>query len=250
VIGIAAALAGLICSCVAGLVIWGGIFQDDDATPLLVVVEATSSPPVVVRDTPTPVPVNVKAVPGAPILEEDFEDPESGWDIYNEGDNLALYLGGEYRLGLFVENYVTWGNPEPALDLADFEIEVDARQVEGPLENNLGFLLRYQPDGEAFYWFQISSDGYYSVSRMEGDGWLELVTWEASDAIQQGLDATNHIKVVCVGDSYAFYANGEHLTTFADGALTGGSIGLAAGTFDEAGVVVHFDNLVVRALEE
>jgi hypothetical protein len=250
VIGIVAALAGLICLCVAGLVIWGGAFQDDDATPLLVVVEATSTQPVVIGETPTPGGANVKAIPGATILEEDFEDPESGWDVYNEGDTLALYLGGEYRLGVFEENYVTWGNPGSALDLADFEIEVDARQVEGPLDNNFGFLLRYQPGDEAFYWFQISSDGYYSVSRMEGDDWLELVTWETSDAIQQGLDASNQIKVSCVGDSYAFYANGEHLVTFNDSALTGGSIGLAAGTFQEAGVVVHFDNLTVRALEQ
>jgi hypothetical protein len=229
-VGIAAALVGLICLCVAGLVIWGAS-QDGDATP-------------------TPVSIDVKAIPGASILEEDFEDPESGWDVYNEGDTVALYLGGEYRLGVFVENYVTWGNPESALDLDDFEIEVDARQVEGPLDNNFGFLLRYQPGDEAFYWFQISSDGYYSVSRMEKDDWMELVTWEVSDAIQQGLDATNQIKVVCVGGSYSFYVNGEHLTTFTDSALTGGSIGLAAGTYNEAGVVIHYDNLMVRALEE
>jgi len=237
--GIVAALAGLICLCVAGLVIWGAS-QDGDVTPPVVVVEVTDAPPS----------VNVNAVPGATILEDDFEDPESGWDVYNNGDTLALYLGGEYRLGVYAENYITWGNPESALDLTDFEIEVDARQVEGPLDNNFGILLRYQPDDEAFYWFQISSDGYYSVSYMQGDDWLELVTWETSEAIQQGLNATNHIKVSCVGNRYAFYVNDQHLTTFEDNALSGGSIGLAAGTFDEVGVVIHFDNLKVQALEE
>jgi hypothetical protein len=236
--GIVAALVGMICLCVGGLVIWGAS-QDGDVTPPVVVVELTD----------TPVSVNVKAIPGTSILEEDFEDPESGWDVYNEGDTLALYLGGEYRLGVFVENYVTWGNPGSALDLGDFEIEVDARQVEGPLDNNFGILLRYQPDDDAFYWFQISSDGFYSVSQTQGDDWLELVTWKPSDAIQQGLNATNHIKVSCVGDSYAFYVNDQHLTTVVDSALTGGSVGLAAGTFDEVGVVIHFDNLQVRALE-
>lgn len=237
--GIVAALAGMICLCVAGLVIWGAT-QGGDTTPVVVDV----------GDTPTPVSANVKAEPGALILEEDFEDPESGWDVYNNGDTLAIYLGGEYSLGVFTENYITWGNPASALDLTNFEIEVDARQVEGPLDNNFGLLLRYQPDDEAFYWFQISSDGYYSVSYMQGDDWFELVTWEVSEAIQQGLNATNHIKVSCVGDSYAFYVNGQHLTTLTDSALTGGSIGLAAGTFDEVGVIIHFDNLQVRALEE
>jgi hypothetical protein len=183
---------------------------------------------------------------GAVLYQDDFSDPDSGWDVYEEEDAEAAYVNGEYRVGVYDSDWVVWGNANLAQDLGDVVIEVDVRQVDGPLDNNFGILLRYQPDGEAFYWFQISGDGYYSVDLTEGDDWATLVDWEMSDAIQQGIGPTNRIKVVGSGDQFSFYVNGEFLTSFSDGRLRSGDIGLAAGAFDEPGVIVHYDNLVVR----
>ncbi|MGC9333024.1 MAG: hypothetical protein ACP5JJ_02680 [Anaerolineae bacterium] len=219
-------VAVLLCACVAVLVIW-----------------------VANRSTMAPAPTEASSAPGALLYEDDFEDPESGWDVYNDGDTLAIYSSGEYRLAVYEENYVTWANPEPALDLSDFLLEAEARQVEGALDNNLGLLVRYEDD-EHFYWFQISSDGYFSVDLWEEGEWTSLVGWEASPAIQQGLDATNRLRLVCRGNEFEFYVNDSLLTTLVEGTYSTGNIGLAIGTFDEPGVVVHFDNVLVRALEE
>jgi hypothetical protein len=195
--------------------------------------------------SPTPPVVAVNPAPGMVTYEDDFEDPDSGWDVFNYGDTLALYQDGEYRLGVFREKYVVWGNPEALRDLRDFEIEVDARAVEGPLDNNLGLLVRYQDDDEGFYWFQISSDGFFAVDRLDGDDWITISEWQASDAIEQGLGATNHLRLTCLGDQFDFYVNDVWLTEVSDDALATGGIGLAVGSFDEPGVVVHFDNLRV-----
>ena len=222
VFGIAGVLAGLVCLCLAGLAAW--LLFDDSSTP-----------------TPAAATPAVAAV----VYQEDFQDPDSGWDVYNYGDTLALYQDGEYRLGVFRADYVTWGNPDPALALRDLEIEVDARAVEGPLDNNLGILIRYQDDNENFYWFQISSDGMFAVDRLAGDEWVALASWQESTAIRQGLDATNRLKVISSGDEFRFYVNDTWLGTVTDADLDSGSIGLAVGTFDEPGVVVHFDNLRV-----
>ena len=224
IIGLVGLLAGVICLCVAGVGIW--LILNDDASP-------------------TATAVGVNPAPGMVIYEDDFEDPDSGWDVYNYGDTLALYQDGEYRLGIFQADYVAWGNPDPALDLGDFEIEADARAVEGPLDNNLGILVRYQDDDEGFYWFQISSDGFFAVDRLDGDEWIAISEWQESDAIQQGLGATNRLRVTCTGEQFTFYVNDTWLTTVSDDALDGGTIGLAAGSFDEPGVVVHFDNVRV-----
>lgn len=223
VLGLGGLIAGVLCLCLAGvaaLLAFGG-------------------------DT-TPTAVASTAVPDVVVYQDDFEDPESGWDVYNYGDTLALYQDGEYRLGVFRTDYVAWGNPEPVQDLGDFEIEVDARAVEGPLDNNLGLLVRYQEDHENFYWFQISSDGLFSVDRLEGGEWVTVVNWQESTAIQQGLGVTNRLKVVCSGDQFTFYVNDTWLETVTDDTFASGNIGLAAGTFEEPGVVVHFDNLKVR----
>ena len=122
--------------------------------------------------------------------------------------------------------------------------------MEGPLDNNLGLLVRYQDDDDSFYWFQISSDGYFSVDLREADDWVSLVGWQASEAIEQGLNATNRLRLVCQGNEFAFYVNDSLLTMLVDDAYAAGNIGLAAGAFDEPGVVIHFDNLKVYALQE
>jgi hypothetical protein len=202
------------------------------------------------REETAPTQVALSSVPGMVTYQDDFEDPDSGWDVYNYGDTIALYSDGEYRLAVLREDYVAWGNPDPAQDLSDFEIEVDARAVEGPLDNNLGILVRYQDDNENFYWFQISSDGYFAVDRLAGDEWVTLMGWEESTAIRQGLGVTNRLKVTCSGDRFIFSVNDTYLGTVNDTNLSTGSIGLAAGTFGEAGVVIHFDNLKVYSLEE
>lgn len=226
-LSIAVTIAALLCACIAVVVI---------------LVASRSSTPAV--------PTEAGFVPGALLYEDDFQDPESGWDAYNDGDTLAIYSGGEYRLAVYTDSYVVWTTPEPALDLADFAIEVEARQVEGPLDNNLGLLIRYQEDDDSFYWFQISSDGYFSVDLREGGDWISLVGWEASPAIEQGLNATNRLRLASRDNEFTFYVNDSPVTTLVDGAYAAGNIGLAAGTFDEPGVVVHFDNLKVYALQE
>jgi hypothetical protein len=196
---------------------------------------------------PTPA-VNAPGT-GTPVYQDDFADPGSGWSVYAEDDSVADYTDGEYRVGTYRDNYMAWGNPE-GLELANFEAEVDARTVEGPLDNNFGLLVRTQPDDDNFYWFQISADGYYSVDRMQAGEWIGMVDWTESDAINQGIGATNHLKVVCDQELFSFYVNGTYLTGVTDASFSSGNIGLAVGTFDEPGAVVHFDNIVVYNLQE
>jgi serine/threonine-protein kinase len=204
---------------------------------------APSPTPSATAEMPTP-------TPSPYLYKDDFANPDSGWDAYEEEDAWAGYVNGEYRLGVYRADYVTWGNPDLQTPLADFEVDVDARQVMGPLDNNFGLLVRYQPEEQDFYWFQISSDGYYSVDMLRDGEFVPLVSWKESDAIRQGTDVTNHLKVICSGNQYQFYVNDTHLVAITDNTLSLGSIGLAVGAFDEPGVVVHFDNMTVRILQE
>jgi hypothetical protein len=177
----------------------------------------------VFRSQPTPAPVvvvEVTATPGsgALLFADDFADPGSGWDVFAEDDTAADYADGEYRVGVYRDNYVAWGNPQDQ-QFDNFAVEVDARTVEGPLDNNFGILVRYQADGDNFYWFEISSDGYYSVDMMQAGEWVGLVDWVESDAINQGIGATNHLRVVCDRDQFSFYANGTYLVDVSDAAF-------------------------------
>jgi hypothetical protein len=187
---------------------------------------------------------------GARLYQDDFHDPGSGWDSWSGDDTAAEYVDGEYRLVVNRENYMAWSYPVSGQEFADLAIEVDARQVEGSLESTFGLIVRHQVDDDHYYWFQISGDGYYSVELKWDGEWTFLQEWEPSNAINQGLGATNHLRVIGTGDWFIFYVNDTRLTDVIDDTLRSGRVGLAAGAYDDPPVVVHFDNLSVFALEE
>ncbi|MBN1660367.1 MAG: hypothetical protein JXA93_18355 [Anaerolineae bacterium] len=241
--GLIGVSVGLMVMCLAGCLIFFVLGSGDELPP-------TTEPVVAGPASPTPAPVVVKETPAPPTYVEDFDSDDGGWDVYDEGDTWAAYVDGGYRLGVLAAEYVTWANPTWDESFANFEIEVDVRQVEGPIDNNLGVLVRYQAGDEDYYWFQLSNDGFYSVAMLRDGEWETLVDWEQSSAIETGLYVNNHVKVVCFHDEFDFYVNGTHLTHVVDDAFATGNIGLAAGTFDEPGVVIEFDNLTIRELEE
>jgi len=195
-------------------------------------------------------PIGTVPAQGDLLYEDDFRDPGSGWDTWSEVATSGKYVDGEYRLAVYSEDYMAWSYSADDQEFKDVAIEVDARQVEGSLDSTFGLIVRHQIDEERYYWFQISGDGYYSVEKKGDDEWILLQAWEASDAIRQGLDAINRIRVVCYGDRFSFYVNNTHLTDLTDGTLRAGAVGLAAGAYAEPPVVVHFDNLGVYALED
>lgn len=160
---------------------------------------------------------------------------------------------------------------------SDFDLRVQAAPVAGPADNGYGVIFRLQDNGntdlsdDSYYWFLISSDGYYQVMRVLNGESKRLSDWIPSDAILPGLNVTNTLRVVATGNRFRFYVNNQPLplcvpdnpdgeSTFTalnecvqgqmvdelvDAAIANGRIGVIAHTFSEPGVVVEFDNLVV-----
>jgi len=193
--------------------------------------------------TPTTAPTQFAA------LDERFDSPDSGWYVGTETETEAAYVAGEYRLALYAEQISVWGSPAIENSFTDFAIEVDARAMEGPVDNSFGLLVRYQADDQSFYAFQISSDGYYSVDMLQAGAWVALVDWTAAESIHQGLGAINRLRVVCDRSRFRFYANGSLLTEILDNTYAAGNVGLIASSVGGAGVVVHFDNLRVSPID-
>ena len=181
---------------------------------------------------------------GELLYSDDFSDPESGWDIREADDASTVYQNGAYHITVNDIDWVAWGNPYAYF--TDFVLEVEATQVSGTDDNDVGVLLRYV-DVDNFYRFEISGDGYYSFDLMEDDEWTTLIDWTDTPAIRQG-NSTNTITVVCDGDLFTFYVNGEYLDECRDGTFAEGDIGLLAGTIEEAPVHIAFDNVRVYAL--
>jgi hypothetical protein len=179
------------------------------------------------------------------LFQDDFSDVNSGWDRVNVTEGVTDYANGAYRIFVDTAETDVWANPN--LDFNDVRIEVDATKVGGSDNNDYGLQCRYV-DSENFYFFIISSDGYYGVGKVK-DGVQVLIgsdNMPPSDKIITG-DAGNRIMAECVGSTLRMYVNGALLTEVNDGDFASGDVGLIAGSFDESGVDIYFDNLIVYA---
>ena len=181
---------------------------------------------------------------GRLLFQDDFSDPESGWDSLQNEDGITDYQNGQYRILVDTTNTDVWANP--GLNFTDTTIEVDATKAGGDDNNDFGVVCRYK-DGDNFYFFVISSDGYYGIGKVK-DGQQVLVGMESmppTDAVKQG-NATNHIRADCDGSALRLVVNGQLLAETTDPDLTSGDAGLLAGSFENPGTDILFDNFVVR----
>jgi hypothetical protein len=116
------------------------------------------------------------AVPEIILLRtDDFSDPFSGWDRYEEeGFGKINYSDGIYEilaesaehgyLGLFDKIY------------SNIQIEITARRRSGPSDSSYGLACRLTPDLGG-YAFLVSPYGSYAIGKWVGDDWIQIVDW-------------------------------------------------------------------------
>jgi hypothetical protein len=189
----------------------------------------------------------IDAPPGTVLFQDDFSRPNSGWDRYRDDAYQADYQDGAYVITIFQPRIDAWANP--GLSLSDIRVEVNATKLAGPDDNVFGLLCRYQ-DPKNYYYFLVSSDGYAGVG-LTKDGRRRLLSGEAllpSEAVIQG-QATNHLRADCAGFRLTFYVNGVLVGEVQTAEWMEGDVGLLAGSYDEPGTTIAFDNFSVSRPE-
>lgn len=177
------------------------------------------------------------------LYEEDFDDPNSGWLSQRDQDGITDYDQGGYRIKVDIADWFFWIPANQSF--SDVQIDVDTTKLGGPDDNEFGVICRYV-DEENFYFFSITSDGFYGITKLINDeyefiGMTEMVQ---SDSINQGA-AANHLQAVCDGANLRFSVNGTLLAEVQDDSFSSGDVGLIAGSGADSGADILFDNLVV-----
>jgi len=188
-------------------------------------------------------PLNVGITNQQILFYDDFTDRAKGWTVNKGETGESIYYEGRYRITVDAANYDLWSNPGKSYQ--DVKIEVDASKQAGPENNRFGLQCRYS-DVDNYYFAVVSSDGYYGIGKLV-DGvqtFLPENGMHVTDKIYAG-SAVNHIRFDCVGSRLSLYINGDYVAAVDDSDLTEGDIGLLAGTFEEVGTQVSFDNLMV-----
>lgn len=185
------------------------------------------------------------------LFQDDFSNPESGWDKATGADVTTNYDSGRYLILVGQPSVDVWA--QPGLDLTDVAVTVQGQYSAGPINNEYGVICRYQRGGDgksSFYFFVISTDGYYAMGKVAKDVRQILSPSQGSPqpttAIKPAQDAANEISASCSGTRLAMTVNGTALGEFTDDELKHGDIGLIAGSYDEGGVQIHFDDFSAR----
>ena len=177
-------------------------------------------------------------------FQDDFSNQSSGWlRIHDDNTSSLDYVDSSYQILVNQSHTVLWSGPD--LQFTDVQIEVDATKVQGPENDDFGVVCRAQ-DQHNFYFLVISSDGYYGIGKVRA-GVQELISMTGmppSEDIYKG-HSTNHLRADCIGEDLSLYVNGVHLATVQDAEFISGDAGLLAGTFDDPGTTIRFDNFSV-----
>lgn len=180
------------------------------------------------------------------LLQDDFSDPKSGWEISTSDYGLVGYENDRYKVESYIEDTYNWC--VAGINAADIRIEVDV-DVAATVENGndaFGVDCRVQENGDG-YGFRISSDGYIGISKYVETKGIELQEWITSDAVYMD-GRTNHLTAICQGDHLQFLVNDVNVAEVIDDTFTTGDIGFSALTFDPGTITVLFDNIIVQEL--
>jgi hypothetical protein len=183
-------------------------------------------------------------VPSGGVLYQDFfSNPQSGWGEIKGSAGTAAYIEGAYHIVVDQPNVNLWTHP--GKDFATVHEEVSIMPFAGPQANRMGLICRLKDD-KNFYFFAISADGYYGIGKIK-DGQTSLLTGNEMlphNSILTG-NQINRIRADCIGNKLTLYVNNVLVTSVQDVDFTSGDVGILAGSFEQPGADVYFDNFVV-----
>jgi hypothetical protein len=179
-------------------------------------------------------------LPAGTIFYDDFSSNTSGWDQTETDLGGTDYMDGSYHILVNEKNTDYFSTLYRTY--ADIGLQVDAQYVEGTYDNDYGLICRYQ-DEKNFYAGLISSDGYYGIFKIQNGEYTVLGhdTMLQSDSIVKDGER-NQIVFNCYKEFLFLYVNGNLLDVQQDKTFSTGDVGMIAGSFEDVGVHVLFDN--------
>ncbi|HET9909867.1 MAG TPA: hypothetical protein VFQ23_24680 [Anaerolineales bacterium] len=191
--------------------------------------------------TAAPIPTVLPANSGDILFQDEFDNHSTGWDRVSNSNGIMDYDQGSYRILVQQPTMNFWSTPEK--NFGNVRVEADVIRLNGPDENRVGLICRYQAGD--YYFFIISNDGFYAIGKFIGGNTILLGQTEmlSSDFILT--NSINHLRADCIDNTLTFYVNFNQIASVQDADFPSGDVGLLAGSFSESGVDVSFDHFVV-----
>ena len=176
------------------------------------------------------------------LLAENFSSADASWGAQNGNftikDGSAIIKADSQRGYKALDNAFLF-------DDADICVTVTALDI-GKAEASAGGLVFWAQDYRNAYFLLLAANGYYKIGRLMDGAWVNApLDWTQADAIAQGVNKPNTLRLTIKGQSLAVAINGKPGATLraqSPGAST--LIGLYAESADKVDTW-KFNNLKV-----
>lgn len=183
------------------------------------------------------------------VFQDDFNNPKSGWPVYEQAEGRAAYRDGHYELEILTaRSHLAAPLPGDFRIPRDIHITVEANSPSDASGGDyFGVICRFQ-DPYNYYFLVISQDGYYGIGKMKAGvaALLHADQMLPVDAVLQG--EKNLLEAECSGNSLRLSVNGTLLGEVQDNEWPSGGIGLLAASGDTGKQLVEFDRLLVQVV--
>jgi len=154
------------------------------------------------------------------VLQDDFSDPASGWDVFEDRLSSGGYVDGAYQLGVegsfrVIGDFNT--SSEELASLGDVRVEVTARLLTNSRDALYGLACRAAtPD--RYYYFLIGGNGKFFIGENDADGASNFDVG-VTPSVERGR-APNRIAIECAdspeGVTLRMFVNGIAVNTLLD----------------------------------
>jgi hypothetical protein len=164
------------------------------------------------------------------LLEDNFATLDPAWGDVNA--NLSVANGKLVVQPEINSSYVLLNQ---ANIFEDIDACVRLTQVKSDDPTYSAGLIFWAKDSSDYYYFLVTSDGWYAVKRWVNQRSLSPVPWRESPAINKGLGQTNQLRVVTKGTQATLYVNDTELVSFKGQPPQGGGfVGVIAFSSEKA----------------
>jgi hypothetical protein len=185
------------------------------------------------------------------LYQDDFTKPDSGWESLDFDTYFIGYHEPEYyHLEVHEPNDYELVPAPTGQDYSDFTTEVTAfvEPNNTDPQGDFRYGLIFRRAGKQYYAFTISPRSQqWSVLKSSPTG-LETLDEGTSTAIRDE-NTEGTLRIDARGASFFFRINDQLVSQVNDSAYDSGEIGFFLQTFDSTKVHIHYDTLVIRAVD-
>jgi hypothetical protein len=144
------------------------------------------------------------------IYHDSFNPGQSKWADYDGEYSTEKLQGGKYYLTQKKNTYSYRGIDVPIDDNRNYSIETVVTHLSGTDQYPIGLIFAGK-DVSNHYYFAISANGNYLLSKVEQGVYQGIINWTVSSAIKTGNNVPNKLRIEKTGDQLKLLINDQQV---------------------------------------